>query len=100
MPMCGVPYHAADGYIARLVHQGTQGGHLRADGGSAAGEEAGAPRGDAGGDASTAADSQLLAPQRTTSWPPPAVPADRIGLACVDLSTGEFRATEMSGDDA
>jgi DNA mismatch repair ATPase MutS len=30
VPMCGVPYHAADGYITRLVKQGLPRRHLRA----------------------------------------------------------------------
>ena len=32
-PMCGVPFHSAESYIARLMPEGLQGGHLRADGG-------------------------------------------------------------------
>jgi DNA mismatch repair protein MutS len=31
VPMAGIPHHAADGYIARLVAAGSQGGDLRAD---------------------------------------------------------------------
>ena len=30
IPMCGVPYHAADGYIARLIRAGPQSRHLTA----------------------------------------------------------------------
>ena len=36
--MCGVPFHAADGYITRLVKQGLPRRHLRADRGSEAGQ--------------------------------------------------------------
>ncbi len=32
VPMCGVPYHAAENYIARLDSRRAQGRHLRADG--------------------------------------------------------------------
>ncbi len=36
--MCGVPFHAADGYITRLVKLGLPRGHLRADRGSQEGQ--------------------------------------------------------------
>lgn len=32
--MCGVPYHSAEGYIARLIAKGYKVVHLRADGGT------------------------------------------------------------------
>ncbi len=38
IPMCGVPFHAADGYIARLVTQGLSRRHLRAGRGSEEGQ--------------------------------------------------------------
>ncbi len=51
-PMCGVPYHAAEVYINRLVGEGLQGGDLRADGGPQGsqgdGEKRGHPRGHTG----------------------------------------------------
>ncbi len=40
IPMCGVPYHAADGYIARLVKKGLPRRRLRADGGPEEGQGA------------------------------------------------------------
>ena len=48
IPMCGVPHHAADGYIARLVQEGVPRRHLRADGGSQEGQGARPARGRAG----------------------------------------------------
>ena len=39
VPMCGVPHHAAEGYIGEAHSQGIQGGDLRADGRSAAGQK-------------------------------------------------------------
>ena len=44
IPMCGVPYHAAEGYIARLIQKRLPRSHLRTDGGSRPREKAGAPR--------------------------------------------------------
>ena len=48
-PMCGVPYHAVDSYLNRLVQKGLQGSHCRADGGSEAGKGPCEARGDPGG---------------------------------------------------
>ncbi len=119
VPMCGVPYHAAENYIARLIRAGhkvaiceqmevpgpgkkivrrevirvltpgTAGGAGLVDAkennflaavarSAAAGAAAGAGAGRAGARGAEAA----------------------IGLAFVDLSTGEFRATEFCGDKA
>lgn len=36
MPMCGVPYHSVDGYIAKLIKKRLSHRHLRAGGGSQA----------------------------------------------------------------
>ena len=36
VPMCGVPYHAARGYVAKLLEKGLQGRHLRPGGGARA----------------------------------------------------------------
>ena len=45
IPMCGVPYHAAENYIARLIGRGLSRRHLRADGRARPGQKAGAARG-------------------------------------------------------
>ena len=37
-PMCGVPFHSYEGYVARLIAKGYKGGHLRAGGGPRQGE--------------------------------------------------------------
>ena len=47
--MCGVPFHAADGYIARLVQEGLSRRHLRAGRGSEEGQGARQARGRARG---------------------------------------------------
>ncbi len=99
VPMCGVPYHAADNYIARLIQKGYK---------VAICEQMEDPRvakklvrrevtrvvtpG-------TASDSHLLSPRENNFLVSACRSDDHIGLACVDLSTGEFRATEISGDD-
>ncbi|MGD0792325.1 MAG: DNA mismatch repair protein MutS [Terriglobales bacterium] len=97
IPMCGVPYHAADGYIAKLIRRGFK---------VAVCEQVEDPRlakklvrrevtrvvtpG-------TAADSSLNA-EENNFLAAVATVGDRVGFAALDLSTGEFRATEFGGE--
>jgi DNA mismatch repair protein MutS len=99
IPMCGVPYHAAEGYIAKLIRKGFK---------VAVCEQMEDPRiakklvkrevtrvvtpG-------TAADAQLGAGENNF-LACIAGAKDVIGFAALDLSTGEFRATEFRGSDA
>ncbi|HMB83133.1 MAG TPA: DNA mismatch repair protein MutS [Terriglobales bacterium] len=99
IPMCGVPYHAADGYIAKLIRRGFK---------VAVCEQVEDPRlakklvrrevtrvvtpG-------TAADSSLNA-EENNFLAAVATVGDRVGFAALDLSTGEFRATEFVGEAA
>lgn len=107
LPMCGVPYHAAEGYIAKLVRKGYK---------VAICDQVENPKltktlvrrevtrvvtpG-------TAADSQLgseennfLCAVARHSGSPASGQGCILGFAALDLSTGEFRATEFSGPDA
>jgi DNA mismatch repair protein MutS len=99
IPMCGVPYHAAEGYISKLIRRGFK---------VAVCEQVENPRlaktlvrrevtrvvtpG-------TAADSSLN-PEENNFLAAVATVADRVGFAALDLSTGEFRATEFVGESA
>jgi DNA mismatch repair protein MutS len=100
IPMCGVPYHAAEGYIAKLIRKGFR---------VAVCDQMEDPRvakklvkrevtrvvtpG-------TAVDAQLLEP-RENNYLAAAVERDgSMGLAFADLSTGDFRATEFLGSEA
>ncbi|MBZ5629955.1 MAG: DNA mismatch repair protein MutS [Acidobacteriia bacterium] len=105
VPMCGVPYHAAEGYIAKLIKKGYK---------VAICDQMEDPRlakklvkravtrvvtpGTAA-DASLSSDENnfLAAVARLDSVKPGASVA---GFAVLDLSTGEFRATEFTGDAA
>src|SRR5215472_1847610 len=99
VPMCGVPYHAAEGYIGKLIRKGFK---------VAICDQMEDPRlakkivrrevtrvvtpG-------TAADSSLGSEEN--NFLGAIVQAgDRVGFAALDLSTGEFRATEFHGEDA
>jgi DNA mismatch repair protein MutS len=99
VPMCGVPHHAAEGYIGKLIRKGFK---------VAICEQMEDPRlakkivrrevtrvvtpG-------TAADS-LLASEDNNYLAALAQSGERVGFAALDLSTGEFRATEFSGESA
>jgi DNA mismatch repair protein MutS len=103
VPMCGVPYHAAEGYITKLIRKGFK---------VAICEQVEDPKlakklvrrevtrvvtpGTAADSALGAEENNFLAAvSRGTSKGTPVA-----GFAALDLSTGEFRATEFSGDDA
>jgi len=99
VPMCGVPYHAAEGYISKLIRKGFK---------VAICEQMEDPRlakklvrrevtrvvtpGTAADSALSSEENNFLAAVTQTG--------DRAGFAALDLSTGEFRATEFQGDDA
>ena len=99
VPMCGVPYHAAEGYIAKLIRKGFK---------VAVCEQVESPKlaktlvrrevtrvvtpG-------TAADSSLGSEENNFLAAVARVD-ERVGFAALDLSTGEFRATEFRGEDA
>ncbi len=94
IPMCGVPYHAAEGYIARLIQKGRR---------VAICDQMEDPRltkklvkreltrivtpG-------TAMDDNLVR-SRENNYLAAVARGVRFGLAHVDISTGEFRVTEM-----
>ena len=99
IPMCGVPYHSAEGYISKLIRRGFK---------VAVCEQVEDPRlakklvrrevtrvvtpG-------TAADSSLSSEENNFLAAVASV-QDRVGFAALDLSTGEFRATEFAGESA
>src|SRR3954462_5957916 len=99
VPMCGVPYHAAEGYIGKLIRKGYK---------VAICEQMEDPRvakklvrrevtrvvtpG-------TASDAQLLSPRDNNFLVAACRSGERVGVAAVDLSTGEFRCTEFTGAD-
>ncbi|HKM46299.1 MAG TPA: DNA mismatch repair protein MutS [Terriglobales bacterium] len=103
IPMCGVPYHAAEGYIAKLIRRGFK---------VAVCEQVGVPTKDPRlakklvrrevtrvVTPGTAADSSLNA-EENNFLAAVATVGDHVGFAALDLSTGEFRATEFAGESA
>src|SRR5262245_7598953 len=100
IPMCGVPYHSAQGYIARLIQKGHR---------VAICDQVEDPRlakklvkreitrivtpG-------TVMDSHLLRSHENNYLGAVARAGNRAGVAHVDVSTGEFRVTEMEAFEA
>ncbi len=102
IPMCGVPYHAAEGYIARLIRAGFKIAicdQMEQPGPGKKLVRREVVRVITPGTATEAAvldareNNFLAAVSRHSSGSP-------VGLAFVDLSTGEFQATEFSGPSA
>ncbi len=95
VPMCGVPFHAADGYIARLIQRGYRVAICEQM------EEAGPGKKLVRREVTrvitpgTATDSNLLRSHENNFLAAVFLKGERAGLAYADLSTGEFRATEL-----
>jgi DNA mismatch repair protein MutS len=101
VPMCGVPHHAAEGYIGKLIRKGFK---------VAICEQMEDPRQQIAKKLvrrevtrvvtpGTAADS-LLGSEENNFLAALAQVGERVGFAALDLSTGEFRATEFAGEGA
>src|SRR5215470_2120499 len=87
IPMCGVPYHSAENYIARLIQKGYR---------VAICDQMEDPRFATPG---TAMNAQLLRSHENNYLAAVMPHGASAGLAHVDLSTGEFRATELDLSD-
>ena len=104
VPMCGVPHHAAEGYIGKLIRKGFKVAICeQMEDPRLAKKQIGAKlvrrevtRVVTPG---TAADS-LLGSEENNFLAALAQVGERVGFAALDLSTGEFRATEFAGEGA
>jgi DNA mismatch repair protein MutS len=100
IPMCGVPHHSAANYIAKLVRKGYR---------VAICEQTESPsktkklvkrevvRIVTPG---TPIDPQLLEPRESVYLAAVCAQGETVGAAFLDISTGEFRATQATGKDA
>src|ERR1700686_1117155 len=99
VPMCGGPYHAAEGYISKLIRRGFKVAVCEQV------EEARLATKLVRREVTrvvtpgTAADSLLNAEENNFLAAVETV-GDRVGFAALDLLTGEFRATEFAGESA
>ena len=95
IPMCGVPYHSAEGYVARLIGRGYRVAICDQL------EEAGPGKKLVRREVTrivtpgTATDAHLLRSHENNYLAAVARNGTKAGLAYVDVSTGEFRATEL-----
>jgi len=99
IPMCGIPYHAAEGYLARLVKAGVS---------VAICEQVGDPATSKGPverkvvrviTPGTLSDEALLDDRVESLLLAVAQHNDNYGIAYLDLSTGRFRVLEVSGEE-
>ena len=98
VPMCGVPYHAADNYIAKLIQKGfrvaicdqTEDPKLAKKLVRREVTRVITP--------GTVVDSNLLEPSQNNYLCSLCFGDQGVGLACADLSTGEFKITQFFGD--
>jgi DNA mismatch repair protein MutS len=99
IPMCGVPFHAAEGYISRLIQKGYRVAICDQM------EEAGPGKKLVRRELTrivtpgTATESALLRSHENNFLAAALTENARAGLAYVDISTGEFRATEIAADE-
>src|SRR5215813_5816619 len=105
IPMCGVPYHAADGYIARLIRAGFKIAICDQMEQPSPGKKIVRREVVRVITPGTATDGAVLDSRENNFLASVAKHASgsSIGLAFIDLSTGEFQATEFAGpraDDA
>ena len=100
IPMCGVPYHAAEGYLARLVKAGVS---------VAIAEQIGDPATSKGPverqvvrvvTPGTLSDEALLDDRVDNLLLAVSQQHHNFGIAYLDLSTGRFRVLEVSGEEA
>ena len=100
IPMCGIPHHAVTGYIAKLVKKGFR---------IAICEQVEDPKSTTKlvkrevvrvVTPGTALESQLLEAKQNNYLASVCGAGSGMGLALLDLSTGEFLATEFSGETA
>jgi DNA mismatch repair protein MutS len=99
VPMCGVPYHAADGYISKLVRKGFRVAICEQMEDARIAKKLVRREVTRVVTPGTAADSSLGS-EENNFLAAVAQNGDRAGFAALDLSTGEFRATEFQGEDA
>src|SRR5579884_1821107 len=99
VPMCGVPYHAADGYIARLLRKGYK---------VAICDQTEAPQKGVKLvrrevtrviTPGTVTDTNVLTPGENNFLLAINERDDQLGCSFLDISTGEFRAAQFSGTD-
>ena len=99
VPMCGVPHHAAESYIGKLIRKGYKVAICEQVEDARLAKKLVRREVTRVVTPGTAADSSLGA-EDNNFLAALAQVGDRVGFAALDVSTGEFRATEFSGEGA
>ena len=99
IPMCGVPYHAAEGYIGKLIRRGFKVAICEQMEDPKVAKKLVRREVTRVVTPGTAADSSLSS-EENNFLAALAQVGERVGFAALDLSTGEFRATEFFGEGA
>ena len=99
IPMCGVPYHAAEGYLSRLIQKGYRVAICDQMEEPSAAKKLVRREITRVVTPGTATESALLRSRENNYLAAVALNGSRAGLAHVDVSTGEFRATEVDAAD-
>src|SRR2546430_2251793 len=99
IPMCGVPYHAAEGYIARLIQKGYRVAICDQMEAAGAGKKLVKREITRIVTPGTATDAHLLRSHENNYLAAVARNGVRAGLAHVDVSTGEFKVTELDASE-
>jgi DNA mismatch repair protein MutS len=99
VPMCGVPYHSADNYIARLIRKGFKVAICDQMEDARLAKKLVRREVTRVLTPGTAADASLGS-EENNFLAAVAGAGEAVGFAALDLSTGDFRATEFRGPDA
>jgi DNA mismatch repair protein MutS len=99
IPMCGVPYHAAEGYIARLIQKGHRVAICDQMEDPAVAKKLVKREITRVITPGTATDSLALRSHENNYLAAVSRLGNRAGVAHVDVSTGEFRVTEMDASE-
>ncbi|CAN5262857.1 DNA mismatch repair protein MutS [soil metagenome] len=100
IPMCGVPHHAAAGYIARLVKKGFRVAICEQTDEARKGISLVKREVVRVITPGTAIDPQLIETKESVYLASVSGAGETFGLAFLELSTGEFFTTEFTGNDA
>ena len=99
VPMCGVPYHAAENYISKLIRKGFKVAICDQMEDARLAKKLVRREVTRVVTPGTVADSSLRSEENSFLAAVARV-RDAVGFAALDLSTGEFRATEFRGSEA
>src|SRR3954463_5224835 len=100
IPMCGVPHHAVSGYVARLIRKGYRVAICEQTEDPSKAKKLVRREVVRVITPGTAIDPHLVEAKETVYLAAVCGAGDTYGAAFLDLSTGDFRATEVTGADA